>query len=94
MNVTIRAVLRLEGKTATGLQVPAEIVAALGSSKRPAVRVTLKQHTYRTTIAPYNGVFMLPVSAENRECAGISVGDELEVGIELDTQPRCSMCAR
>ena len=28
----------LEGKTATGIQVPPEIVTALGTSKRPPVR--------------------------------------------------------
>lgn len=31
---------------------------------------------------------MLPVSKEQREAAGIGAGDELEVELELDTQPR------
>lgn len=82
------AVLRLEGKTATGIQVPAEIVAALGSSKRPAVRITLKNHTYRTTVAAYGEVFMVPVAAEHRQAAGLAAGDEMVVTIELDTEPR------
>jgi Bacteriocin-protection, YdeI or OmpD-Associated/Domain of unknown function (DUF1905) len=83
-----RAVLALNGKTATGIEVPAKIVAALGESKRPAVRVTLGPHTYRTTVAPMGGVFMLPVSAEHRTAAGVSAGDELDVDIELDSAPR------
>lgn len=82
------ATLRLEGKTATGIQVPAEIVSALGSSKRPAVRVSIGAHTYRTTVAAYGDVYMIPVSAENRAAAGIAAGDEVEVSLELDTQPR------
>jgi hypothetical protein len=82
------AVLRLEGKTATGIQVPTGIVATLGSSKRPAVRVTLNSHTYRTTVAVYGEVFMIPVAAEHREAAGLAAGDEVEVTIELDTEPR------
>lgn len=83
-----RAPILLNGKTATGVQVPAEIVSDLGSSKRPAVRVTINGHTYRSTIAPMSGQFMLPVSAENREQAGVAAGDEVEIEIELDTEPR------
>jgi hypothetical protein len=83
-----RATIELSGKTATGIQVPAEVVAHLGSSKRPAVRVTINGHTYRSTVAPMNGVFMLPISAENRMLATVSAGDEVEVEIEPDIQPR------
>jgi hypothetical protein len=83
-----RTTLELAGKTATGFRVPAEIVAALGTSKRPPVRVTINGHTYRNTVAVYGGVFMLGVSAENREAAGVQAGDELDVDIELDTAPR------
>jgi Bacteriocin-protection, YdeI or OmpD-Associated/Domain of unknown function (DUF1905) len=80
--------LELGGKTATGIPVPPEVVAALGSHKRPAVRVTLGSHSYRSTVAPMRGRFMLPVSAENRALAGVEAGDELDVEIELDTAPR------
>jgi Bacteriocin-protection, YdeI or OmpD-Associated/Domain of unknown function (DUF1905) len=83
-----RATLRLGGKTATGIAVPAAVVAGLGSSRRPAVRVTLKGHTYRSTVAPMGAVFMLPVSAEHRALAGVAAGDELDVDIVLDTEPR------
>ena len=80
--------LELGGKTATGIEVPPEVVAGLGPGKKPAVRVTLGQHTYRSTIATMGGRFMLPVSAENREAAGLTAGDEVEVTLELDTAPR------
>jgi hypothetical protein len=80
--------LLLGGKTATGIEVPAEVVAALGSSKKPAVRVTINGFTYRTTVATMDGKFMLPVSAENRAGAGIAAGDEVDVEVELDTEPR------
>lgn len=83
-----RAVLRLEGKTATGFQVPAEIVAALGSTKRPPVRVTIGSYTFRTTVAAYGDLYMIGVSAENRSGAGVAAGDELDVEIALDTEPR------
>ncbi len=83
-----RATILLSGKTATGIRVPAEVVEGLGSSKRPAVRVTIKGHTYRSTVAPMDGEFMLPISAEHRERAGVEAFDEVDVDIELDTEPR------
>jgi len=86
--VTFRATLQLNGKTATGIRVPDEVVAALGTQKRPAVHVTLAGYAYRSTVASMRGVFMLPVSADVREQAGVAAGDELDVTLELDTQPR------
>ena len=83
-----RARIELGGKTATGIQVPAAVVAKLGSSKRPAVRVTINGHTYRSTVAPMGGRFMLPVSAEVREAAGVAADDHVNVDVELDTEPR------
>lgn len=83
-----RTTIELGGKTATGFEVPPEVVESLGSGKRPPVRVTIGDHTYRSTVAPYGGVFMLPLSAENREAAGVAAGDEIEVELELDTEPR------
>jgi Domain of unknown function (DUF1905)/Bacteriocin-protection, YdeI or OmpD-Associated len=83
-----RATLELGGKTATGIEVPAEVVAALGSSKRPAVKVTLNGHGYASTVAPMGGRYLVPVSAEHRAAAGIAAGDEVEVELVLDTAPR------
>ncbi len=83
-----RATIELAGKTATGIRVPPEVVAGLGSHKQPPVRVTIRGHTYRTTVAVRGGVFKLPVSAENRASAGVAAGDEVDVDIELDTEPR------
>lgn len=86
--MNFRALLQLNGRTATGIRVPDEVVSALGSGKRPAVQVTINGHTYTSTIASMGGVFMLPVSAEHRAGAGIAAGDEVDVEIELDTEPR------
>ena len=76
------------GKTATGIQVPDEVVAALGSGRRPPVRVTINGYTYRSTIAVMGGVYMVGVSAEHRAGAGVAGGDEVDVDHELDTAPR------
>ncbi len=83
-----RGKILLGGKTATGIRVPDVVVASLGPSKRPAVRVTIESYTYRNSVASMGGDFMLPVSAEVRENAGVVAGDEVDVDIELDTEPR------
>ena len=82
-----RAELRQNGKTATGIRVPDDVVAELGS-KRPAVQVTINGYGYRSTVGSIGGEPMLPVSAEHRKGAGIVAGDEVEVELELDTEPR------
>jgi hypothetical protein len=75
-------------KTATGIQIPDEVVEGLGAGKRPPIRVTMKGYTYRSTVAVMGGVYMVGVSADNRAGAGVKGGDEVDVDIELDTAPR------
>lgn len=78
----------LGGKTATGLEVPAEVVDALASGRRPSVVVTINDFSYRSTVAVMGGVSMIPLSAENRSGAGVVAGDEVDVDLALDTAPR------
>jgi hypothetical protein len=82
------AKIELAGKTATGIEVPAAVVAKLGSSKKPAVHVTIKGYTYRSTVASMGGRFMLPISGQVREAAGVAAGEKVDVDVELDTAPR------
>jgi hypothetical protein len=81
-------VLKDDKVNATGLPVPADVVAALGKGKKPPVKVSIGSHTYRSTVAAYDDVFMLPLSAENRQAAGVKAGDQVEVTLELDSEPR------
>jgi hypothetical protein len=83
-----RTTIELGGKTATGFEVPAHVVDQLGSGRRPAVTVTVGGHTYRSTVAVMGGRFLIPLSAENREAAGVAAGDEVDVAVELDDRPR------
>ena len=83
-----RTTILTAGKTATGIEVPPEVVEALGASKRPPVRVTINGYTYRNTIAVMGGKYMVGVSAEHRAGAGVDGGDEVNVDIELDDEPR------
>jgi len=81
-------VVQAEDSNATGLRVPAEVIAALGAGKRPKVTVSLNGYTYRNTVAAYGDLFMLPLSAEHRAAAGVQAGDLVEVTIALDLAPR------
>jgi hypothetical protein len=83
-----KTTIQLEGKTATGFQVPVAVVEAFGRGKRPPVTVTINGYTYRSTVAAYGDVYMLPLAAEHREAAGLAAGEEIEVDLELDTAPR------
>ncbi|MGH2429179.1 MAG: YdeI/OmpD-associated family protein [Candidatus Limnocylindria bacterium] len=83
-----RTTIQQTGKTAAGIRVPDEVVEALGSGKRPAVKVTINGYTYRNTVAVMGGAYMVGVSAENRAGAGVAGGDDVDVEMELDTAPR------
>ncbi|HEU4947269.1 MAG TPA: YdeI/OmpD-associated family protein [Kribbella sp.] len=83
-----RTTVLRSGKTTTGIEVPAEVVSALGTSKKPAVRVTINGHTYRNSIAVMGGRYMVGISADNRAATGVAGGDEIDVEIVLDTEPR------
>jgi hypothetical protein len=84
--------LRLDLKagkgTTAGFTIPDEVVAALGSSRRPAVKVTLNGYTYRSSIARMGDKFMLGVSNDVRAASEVSPGQTLDVDIELDAEKR------
>jgi Bacteriocin-protection, YdeI or OmpD-Associated/Domain of unknown function (DUF1905) len=89
MSVTFRTILRLEGPNATGIHVPLEVMAALDGRKRVPVVVTINGHSYRSTVVPYTGEpAMLPLAAVHREAAGVRAGEEIEVTLEVDNEPR------
>ena len=87
MGVTYTTIVKADGNN-TGLEVPAEVIAALGSSKKPPVVVTVAGYTYRNTVAVVGGAFMISLSKANREAAGVKAGDQVEVTLELDIEPR------
>ena len=88
-SVRFHTVLSLENANATGIHVPLELVAALGGGKRPAVVATVNGYTYRGTVMGYDPADpLMPFTAEHRAKSGIAAGDEIEVVLTLDTEPR------
>ena len=76
------------GKNTAGIQVPEEIIEQLGSGKRPLVRVTINKYTYRSAVAVMDSKYMISFSSEHREAAGVQGGEETDVTLELDLEPR------
>jgi hypothetical protein len=70
-----------------GLEVPPEVVEALGEGKRPRVIITINGHSWRSRVAIMRGRFLLGLSNANRQAAGVATGDEVEVEVEFDPEP-------
>jgi len=71
-----------------GLEVPAEVVAALGGGKRPAVTITINGHSWKSRVAIMRGRYLLGLSNANRKAAGVATGDQVEVEVDIDAGPR------
>jgi Bacteriocin-protection, YdeI or OmpD-Associated/Domain of unknown function (DUF1905) len=71
-----------------GLEVPPEVVEALDGGKRPAVTITINGHSWKSRMAIMRGRYLLGLSNENRKAAGVVTGDQVEVEVQLDAQPR------
>jgi Domain of unknown function (DUF1905)/Bacteriocin-protection, YdeI or OmpD-Associated len=71
-----------------GLEVPQEVVDALGGGKRPRVTITINGHSWRSRVAIMRGRNLLGLSNANRQAAGVVTGDDVEVEVEFDAEPR------
>jgi uncharacterized protein YdeI (YjbR/CyaY-like superfamily) len=73
---------------ATAVEVPPEVMAALGPEARPPVAITINGVTWRSRIALMNGQKLIGISTAHREAAGIKEGETVELDAVLDTAPR------
>ncbi|MEA5079276.1 MAG: YdeI/OmpD-associated family protein [Anaerolineaceae bacterium] len=87
-SVTFHTIILQTGKNTAGIQVPDEVIEQLGGGKRPLVCVKIAQYSYRSAIAVMDGKYMISFSAEHRQASGINGGDEADVTLELDLEPR------
>jgi hypothetical protein len=71
-----------------GIEVPPEVVEALCGGKRPPVTITINGHSWKSRVAIMRGRYLLGLSNANRNAAGITTGDEVDVEVELDVDPR------
>jgi hypothetical protein len=69
-----------------GLEVPPEVVEALGGGRRPRVTITINGHSWKSRVAIMRGRYLLGLSNANRRAAGVVTGDEVEVEVEVDAE--------
>jgi hypothetical protein len=70
-----------------GLEVPQQVVEALGGGKRPRVIITINGHSWPSRVAIMRGRYLLGLSNANRQAAGVVTGEEVEVEVEFDAEP-------
>jgi hypothetical protein len=56
--------------------------------KRFPVVATVNGYTWRTTVARMGGEFLVGLSREVRDGAGVAAGDEVDIVLALDVAPR------
>lgn len=87
-SVKLTTVLMKRGPAAAVVLDDAQVTAVGEGAKRFPVRATVNGYTWRTTVTRMRGEFLLGLNREVRTAAGVDAGDQVEVVIELDTQPR------
>lgn len=87
-SITFHTTILQTGKNTAGIQVPEEVIEKLGAGKRPLVRVTINKYTYRSAVAVMGGKYMISFNYEYRKASGVQGGDEADVTLELDLEPR------
>lgn len=85
---TFRAVIESAGDGGAFVTVPLDVEQVFGK-KRVQVKATIAGEPYRGSLVRMGGTcHILGVRKEIREKTGKSIGDEIEVVIEEDTEPR------
>jgi len=72
----------------TGIEVPPEVIEALGAGRKPPVTVNVNGYEYRSTVAVMGGRYLIPFSSDKRAATGIQGGDPIVVDVEVDVAPR------
>jgi hypothetical protein len=72
----------------TGIEVPDDVISALGAGRRPPVLVEVNGHAFQTTVGAMGGRSMISVSAALRKETGLAAGDDLHVMLTVADQPR------
>lgn len=89
-NTPFKAEIRPSGRGGGGhlVEVPNEIVVALGGKGRIPVAASFNGVPYRGSIVKMGGVMMLGVTKAIMTKAGVGPGDVLDVVVENDDAPR------
>lgn len=86
--ITFHTTILQTGQNTAGIEVPEAIIEALGGGKRPLVKVKVNDYNYRSAVAVMGGKYMISFSSDHRAASGLKGGDEVDVTLALDTEPR------
>jgi len=86
--IRFRAKLQPRGPAAAVVLDDAQVTRVGEGARRFPVVATVNGYTWRTSVARMGGEFLVGLSREVRQGAGVQAGDEVDVTIELDGAPR------
>jgi Bacteriocin-protection, YdeI or OmpD-Associated/Domain of unknown function (DUF1905) len=87
-SLTFTATLQSRGPAAAVVLDDAQVETLGEGAKRFPVVATVNGYTWRTSVARMGGEFLVGLSREVRDGAGVAAGDAVEVSLALDTAPR------
>jgi Bacteriocin-protection, YdeI or OmpD-Associated/Domain of unknown function (DUF1905) len=86
--VRFKTQLQPRGPAAAVILDDAQVAAVGEGARRFPVVATVNGYTWRTSVFRMGGEFLLGLSKEVRQGAGVEAGDEVDVTVELDAAPR------
>ena len=87
MKVSYRSTVIFSGKHAS-LHIPDEVLAQLGTNRRAPLKVTVNNHTYKSTATAVAGQCRVVFPERERLAAGVDSPIEIEITLELDSGVR------
>jgi len=67
------------------IEIPIENLEEIGGNKRAPLKITINGYTYQSTATGVDGKCMVVFPMRDREAAGASAGDTVQVTLELDS---------
>ena len=86
--IRFRARLQSRGPAAAVVLDDSQVAAVGEGARRFPVVATVGGYTWRTSVARMGGEYLVGLSREVRDRAGVQAGDEVDVVLELDQAPR------
>src|SRR5579862_7332173 len=83
-----KAQLQPRGPAAAVILDDSQVATVGEGAKRFPVVATVNGYTWRTSVVRMGGEFLFGLNREVREGAGVTVGDDVDVTLELDEAPR------
>jgi len=87
-DLVITAKLEPRGPAAAVILDEQQVETIGEGAKRFPVVASVNGYSWRTTVTKMRGEFLLGFNRAVRDVAGVQIGEQIEVAIQLDTEPR------